>query len=86
MHYGDLSDASNLSKIIESILPDEIYNLAAQSHVGTSFNIPEYTSNVNALGPLRILEIIKSLSNKKNKILSSINIRTLWNDKSKKAK
>ena len=67
LHYGDLSDASNLSKIIESILPDEIYNLAAQSHVGTSFNIPEYTSNVNALGPLRILEIIKSL-NKKKKI------------------
>ena len=65
LHYGDLSDASNLSKIIESILPDEIYNLAAQSHVGTSFNIPEYTSNVNALGPLRILEIINSLSNKK---------------------
>ena len=65
LHYGDLSDASNLSKIIESILPDEIYNLAAQSHVGTSFNIPEYTSNVNALGPLRILEIIKSLRNKK---------------------
>ena len=65
LHYGDLSDASNLSKTIESILPDEIYNLAAQSHVGTSFNIPEYTSNVNALGPLRILEIIKSLKNKK---------------------
>ena len=65
LHYGDLSDASNLSKIIESVLPDEIYNLAAQSHVGTSFNIPEYTSNINALGPLRILEIIKSLSNKK---------------------
>ena len=65
LHYGDLSDASNLSKIIENILPDEIYNLAAQSHVGTSFNIPEYTSNVNALGPLRILEIIKSLKKKK---------------------
>ena len=60
-----MSDASNLSKIIESILPDEIYNLAAQSHVGTSFHIPEYTSNVNALGPLRILEIIRSLKNKK---------------------
>ena len=66
LHYGDLSDASNLSKIIESILPDEIYNLAAQSHVGTSFNIPEFTSNVNALGPLRILEIIKSLKKTKN--------------------
>ena len=86
LHYGDLSDASNLSKIIESVLPDEIYNLAAQSHVGTSFNIPEYTSNINALGPLRILEIIKSLSNKKNKILSSIDLGTLWNDKSKKTK
>ena len=75
LHYGDLSDASNLTKIIESILPDEIYNLAAQSHVGTSFNIPEYTSNVNALGPLRILETIKSLLKKKK--LNSIKLQLL---------
>ena len=63
--YGDLSDSSNLSSIINKILPDEIYNLAAQSHVKVSFEIPEYTSNINALGTLRILEIIKNLKFKK---------------------
>ena len=63
--YGDLSDSSNLSGIIEKILPDEIYNLGAQSHVKVSFDLPEYTANINALGTLRILEIIKNLRNKK---------------------
>ena len=63
--YGDLSDSSNLSSIINKILPDEIYNLAAQSHVKVSFEIPEYTSNINGLGTLRILEIIKNLKFKK---------------------
>ena len=87
LHYGDITDSLLVTRLVKEIKPDEIYNLAAQSHVGTSFSIPEYTSNVNALGPLRILEIINSLSNKKkNKILSSINLRTLWNDKSKKTK
>ncbi len=65
LHYGDLLDSISLEKIINKILPDEIYNLAAQSHVKISFDMPEYTSNVNALGTLRILEIIKNLSNKK---------------------
>jgi len=59
--YGDLADANSLSFIINKILPDEIYNLAAQSHVRTSFEIPVYTSQVNALGPLKILETIRSL-------------------------
>jgi GDPmannose 4,6-dehydratase len=59
--YGDISDSSNLFKIIESIKPDEIYNLAAQSHVGISFDVPEYTANVTGLGALRILEIIRNL-------------------------
>lgn len=60
MMYGDLSDSSNLVRIIHKIKPDEIYNLAGQSHVGISFDKPEYTANVNALGPLRILETIRN--------------------------
>ena len=66
LHYGDLTDTSFINNIIDNILPDEIYNLAAQSHVKVSFDTPEYTTNVNALGPLRILEKIKNLKNKKN--------------------
>jgi len=59
LHYGDLSDASNISRLIEKILPDEIYNLAAQSHVRVSFDIPEYTGEVTGLGTLRILDAIR---------------------------
>ena len=66
LHYGDLTDSSNISNLVARIKPDEIYNLGAQSHVGTSFELPEYTSNVNALGALRVLEAIKS-SNLENK-------------------
>ena len=65
LHYGDLTDPVSLNNLINKILPDEIYNLAAQSHVAVSFDLPEYTSNVNALGTLRILETIKLLKNKK---------------------
>ena len=64
MHHGDLSDTGSLNRIINSINPDEIYNLAAQSHVKISFQIPEYTSDVNALGPLRLLEIIRHYKRK----------------------
>ena len=53
--YGDLSDSSSLNRILEKFIPDEIYNLGAQSHVGVSFQIPEYTSNINGLGTLRLL-------------------------------
>ena len=60
LHYGDLSDSENISKLINIIRPDEIYNLGAQSHVAVSFEIPEYTSDIDALGTLRILEAIKS--------------------------
>ncbi|MDB0067725.1 GDP-mannose 4,6-dehydratase [Candidatus Pelagibacter sp.] len=67
MHHGDLSDAGSLSRIISEINPDEIYNLAAQSHVKISFQIPEYTSDVNAMGPLRLLEIIRHYKRKKIK-------------------
>jgi len=59
MHYGDLTDASNLIRIIQEVQPDEIYNLAAQSHVQVSFETPEYTANTDALGTLRLLEAIR---------------------------
>ena len=61
LHYGDMTDGLSLTKIIKKVKPDEIYNLAAQSHVAVSFENPEYTSNVNALGTLRILESIRLL-------------------------
>jgi GDPmannose 4,6-dehydratase len=59
LHYGDLTDSAVLNRIISTIKPDEIYNLAAQSHVAVSFETPEYTANADALGTLRILEIIR---------------------------
>ena len=61
LHYGDLSDTSNLTRIINEISPDEIYNLGAQSHVAVSFEEPEYTADVNAIGTLRLLEAIRFL-------------------------
>jgi len=61
MHYGDLTDATNLIRLIQETQPDEIYNLAAQSHVQVSFETPEYTANADALGPLRLLEAIRIL-------------------------
>ena len=61
LHYGDLSDSLAVLKNIKLIKPDEIYNLAAQSHVGVSFEVPEYTANVDAIGTLRILDSIKTL-------------------------
>ena len=62
LHYGDVTDATNLIRIIQETQPDEIYNLAAQSHVHVSFETPEYTANADALGPLRILEAIRILN------------------------
>lgn len=59
LHYGDLTDSSNLNRILEKVGPDEIYNLAAQSHVGVSFEVPEYTAEVDGLGTLRFLDAIK---------------------------
>jgi len=61
LHYGDLTDATNLIRIVQQVQPDEIYNLAAQSHVAVSFETPEYTANADALGTLRILEAIRIL-------------------------
>ncbi len=60
LHYGDVTDATNLAKLVERIAPDEIYNLAAQSHVAVSFEMPEYTANADAIGALRLLEAIRS--------------------------
>lgn len=59
LHYGDLTDSSNLFRLVEKICPDEIYNIGAQSHVRVSFDTPEYTSDVDALGALRLLEAIR---------------------------
>ena len=67
LYYGDLADGSNIFKLINSIKPDEVYNLAAQSHVKISFDIPEYTSDITGLGTLRILESIRSSGLKKTK-------------------
>ena len=61
LHYGDLSDSTNLIRIIQETQPDEIYNLGAQSHVAVSFESPEYTADVDAMGTLRILEAIRIL-------------------------
>src|ERR1035438_6883560 len=61
IHYGDMTDSTNLIRIVQSVQPDEIYNLAAQSHVQVSFETPEYTANADATGALRILEAIRIL-------------------------
>jgi GDPmannose 4,6-dehydratase len=61
LHYGDVTDATNLIRVVQEVQPDEIYNLAAQSHVAVSFETPEYTANTDALGTLRLLEAIRIL-------------------------
>ena len=66
LHYGDLTDATNLIRLVQEIAPDEIYNLAAMSHVKVSFDTPEYTANTDGLGTLRLLEAIRILKMEKN--------------------
>jgi len=61
LHYGDLTDTSNLTRIIQLAQPDEIYNLGAQSHVAVSFECPEYTADTDAMGTLRLLEAVRVL-------------------------
>jgi len=61
LHYGDLTDSTNLIRIMQAVRPDEVYNLAAQSHVAVSFETPEYTANADAIGTLRLLEAIRIL-------------------------
>ena len=68
LHYGDMTDSSSLLRILELIMPNEIYNLAAQSHVGVSFEIPEYTAESDAIGVLKILEAVRRLNLKSTKI------------------
>jgi GDPmannose 4,6-dehydratase len=65
LHYGDLTDSTNLIRLLQEIQPDEIYNLGAQSHVKISFETPEYTANSDALGTLRLLEAIRLLGMEK---------------------
>ena len=61
LHYGDMTDSSSLIRIIQELQPDEIYNLAAQSHVKVSFEVPEYTADTDAVGTLRLLEAVRML-------------------------
>ena len=75
LHYGDLTDSLNLTRIIGEVQPDEIYNLAAMSHVKVSFDTPEYTANADGLGVLRILEAVRLLSLMP---LSVFYIRIIW--------
>jgi GDPmannose 4,6-dehydratase len=65
LHYGDLTDSTNLVRVIQLVQPDEIYNLGAQSHVKVSFEIPEYTADVDGIGTLRILEAVRLLGMEK---------------------
>ena len=90
LHYGDLTDSNSIFKIINEVRPDEIYNLGAQSHVGVSFENPEYTAQVTGLGCLRILEAIRFLNLKKTKfyqagtseLFGEINKKKIFNEKS----
>lgn len=72
LHYGDLTDATNLIRIVQQVQPDEIYNLAAQSHVAVSFETPEYTANSDALGTLRILEAMRILGLSKTRFYQAL--------------
>lgn len=66
LHYGDMTDSSSLIRIISMVKPDEIYNLAAQSHVKVSFDVPEYTADTDAIGVLRLLEAVRILGREKS--------------------
>ena len=68
LHYGDMTDGSNLLNVIAKIRPDEIYNLAAQSHVMVSFETPEYTAQADGVGMLRVLEAVRSLQLKNTRV------------------
>src|SRR5438128_682122 len=65
LHYGDMTDATNLIRVVQEVRPDEVYNLAAQSHVKVSFETPEYTANADGLGTLRLLEAVRILGMEK---------------------
>ena len=87
LHYGDMTDSSSLINILRKTNPDEIYNLAAQSHVKVSFDVPEYTADADAIGVLRLLEAVRILGmEKKTKIYQHIQAEILkhWKNTSKK--
>ena len=78
LHYGDMTDSTNIIHIVQQCQPDEIYNLAAQSHVHVSFETPEYTANSDALGALRVLEAIRILETfQEDTFLSGLDVRAL---------
>ena len=83
MHYGDMTDSLSITKLINKVKPDEIYNLAAQSHVGLSFDSPEYVANTDGLGALRILESIKLLKLKNTKFYQAGTSEMFGNSKKK---
>lgn len=78
LHYGDLTDSTNIIRIIQEVQPDEIYNLGAMSHVKVSFDSPEYVANVDGIGTLGILEAVRILGLEENKNLPSFYIRIIW--------
>ena len=80
LHYGDLTDASNLTRILKDVNPDEVYNLGAQSHVAVSFEAPEYTADVDALGTLRLLEAIRFLGMEKTTKFYQASTSELYGD------
>ncbi|EDQ01573.1 GDP-mannose 4,6-dehydratase [Shewanella benthica] len=80
LHYGDLTDSSNLTRIIKEVQPDEVYNLGAQSHVAVSFECPEYTADVDALGTLRLLEAIRFLGLEKKTKFYQASTSELYGD------
>src|SRR5688572_16529112 len=80
LHYGDLTDSTNLIRIVQETQPDEIYNLAAQSHVRVSFETPEYTANADAIGALRILEAIRILKLEKKTKFYQASTSELYGD------
>ena len=88
LHYGDLTDSTNLIRILQEVQPDEIYNLAAQSHVAVSFEEPEYTANADALGALRLLEAIRilKLERKTRFIRHPLPNSTVWSRKFRKGR
>ena len=77
LHYGDLTDSTNLIRLIKEIKPDEIYNLAAMSHVKVSFDLPEYVGDTDGLGTLRILEAVRLLGMEKGKNISGFYFRII---------
>lgn len=88
LHYGDMTDSSSLIRIIQLVQPDEIYNLAAQSHVKVSFDVPEYTADSDAVGTLRLLEAVRILGLEKRPGYTRLRLRnySVWYRKYRKKK